>query len=78
MRYILAATEDRAATEVIRAAFRRPFQVDVAATVRDCLESLRKRRYEFTFIDLDLLKLFFRDLDRVAFEEDIKDRALLR
>ena len=33
MRYILAATEDRAATEVIRAAFRRPFQVDVAATV---------------------------------------------
>jgi DNA-binding NtrC family response regulator len=55
MRYILAATEDRAATEVIRAAFRRPFQVDAAATVRDCLESLRKRRYEFTFIDLDLL-----------------------
>ncbi len=55
MRYILAATEDRAATEIIRAAFRRSFQVDAASTVRDCLEFLRKRRYEFTFIDLDLL-----------------------
>jgi DNA-binding NtrC family response regulator len=56
MRHILAATADRAATEIIRAAFRRPFQVDTAATVRDCLEALRKRRYEFTFIDLDLLR----------------------
>ncbi|MCX5819369.1 MAG: sigma 54-interacting transcriptional regulator, partial [Deltaproteobacteria bacterium] len=55
MRYILAATEDRAATKVIRAAFRRPFQVDAAATVQECREFLRKRRYEFTFIDLDLL-----------------------
>ncbi|PIV04555.1 MAG: Fis family transcriptional regulator [Syntrophobacterales bacterium CG_4_8_14_3_um_filter_58_8] len=55
MRYILAATEDRAATAVIRAAFRRPFQVDAAATVPDCREFLRKRRYEFSFIDLDLL-----------------------
>ena len=55
MRYILAATEDRAAAEVIRAAFRRPFQVDAASTVRDGLELLRKRRYEFIFIDLDLI-----------------------
>jgi len=55
MRYILAATEDQAATEIIRAAFRRPFHVDAAATVLDCREFLRKRRYEFSFIDLDLL-----------------------
>jgi DNA-binding NtrC family response regulator len=55
MRYILAATEDQAATEIIRAAFRRPFHVDAAATVRDCREFLRKLRYEFSFIDLDLL-----------------------
>ena len=55
MKYILAATEDRAAAAVIRAAFRRPFQVDTAATVQVCREFLRKRRYEFTFIDLDLL-----------------------
>ena len=55
MRYILAATKDQAATEIIRAAFRRPFHVDAAATVHDCREFLRKRRYEFSFIDLDLL-----------------------
>jgi len=55
MRYILAATEDREATEVIRSAFRRPFQVDKAASVRESLESLRKRRYEFAFLDLGLL-----------------------
>ena len=30
MRYILAATEDQAAAEIIRTAFRRPFQVDAA------------------------------------------------
>jgi len=55
MKYILAATGDRAATEVIRVAFRRPFQVDAAATVRESRESLRRRRYEFAFLDLDLL-----------------------
>ncbi len=55
MRYILAATTDQPAAEVIRAAFRRPFHVDSAATIQDCREFLRKRRYEFTFIDLDLL-----------------------
>ena len=54
MRYILAVTEDRAAAEIIRTAFRRPFQVDAASTVRDGLDLYRKRRYEFIFIDLDL------------------------
>ena len=55
MRYILAATGDKAAAGVIRSAFRRPFQVDRATTVREGLESLRKRRYEFAFLDLELL-----------------------
>jgi DNA-binding NtrC family response regulator len=55
MRYILASTEDRAAAEIVRTAFRRLFQVDVASTVRDCLDLYRKRRYEFIFIDLDLI-----------------------
>ena len=55
MKYILSATEDRVATETIRAAFRRPFHVDAAVTVPECREFLRKRRYEFSFIDLDLL-----------------------
>lgn len=55
MRYILAATGERTAVPVIRAAFRRPFQVDVADAVDPCRELLRKRRYEFAFLDLALL-----------------------
>ncbi|MBU0575873.1 MAG: sigma-54 dependent transcriptional regulator [Proteobacteria bacterium] len=55
MKYILAATEDRAAAEIIRTAFRRSFQVDTVSTTGECLDVFRKRRYEFTFIDLDLL-----------------------
>ena len=37
MRYILAVASERAGTEVIRAALRRPFHVDAAATARDAL-----------------------------------------
>jgi DNA-binding NtrC family response regulator len=55
MRYILAVTEDPAAAEIVRAAFRRRFQVDAASVVRGALELFRKRRYEFIFIDLDLI-----------------------
>ncbi len=52
MRYILAVTEEQAAVEIIRAAFRRSFHVDTASTVRGGLDLFRKRRYEFIFIDL--------------------------
>ena len=55
MRYILAATEDRAAVQVVRSAFRRSFHVDEASTVRSGIDLSRKRRYEFIFIDLDLI-----------------------
>ncbi len=55
MRSILAVTEDRTAAEIIRSAFRRPFQVDAVATVRDGRHLSRKRRYEFLFVDLDLI-----------------------
>jgi len=56
MKYILAATEEGTAAEIIRTAFRRSFQVDAVSTVGECLDRSRKRRYEFTFIDLDLLR----------------------
>lgn len=55
MRYILAVTEEKAASEIIRAAFRRSFHVDTASTVRGGLDLFRKRRYEFIFIDLALI-----------------------
>jgi DNA-binding NtrC family response regulator len=55
MRYILAATEDRASVKVVRAAFRGSFQVDETATLRDGQDLNRTRRYEFIFADLGLI-----------------------
>jgi DNA-binding NtrC family response regulator len=55
MKYILAATEDRACTKIVRTAFRRIFHVDEASTVLESFELFRRRRYEFIFIDLDLI-----------------------
>jgi DNA-binding NtrC family response regulator len=55
MKYILAATGERARAEIIRTAFRRSFHVDEASTLRDGFDFFRKRRYEFIFIDLDLI-----------------------
>jgi DNA-binding NtrC family response regulator len=55
MKYILATTGERARAEIIRTAFRRSFHVDEASTLRDGFDFFRKRRYEFIFIDLDLI-----------------------
>jgi DNA-binding NtrC family response regulator len=55
MKYILVATEDRARVEIVRAAFRRSFHVDETSAIRDSFDAFRKRRYEFIFIDLDLI-----------------------
>jgi len=55
MKYILAATEDRACTKIVRTAFRRIFHVDEASTVLESFELFLRRRYEFIFIDLDLI-----------------------
>jgi DNA-binding NtrC family response regulator len=55
MKYILAVTEDRHCVEIVRTAFRRAFHVDEALTILDSFDLFRKRRYEFIFIDLDLI-----------------------
>ena len=55
MRYILAATKDREAAAVVRSALRRSFHVDEASTIQDGVDLHRKRRYEFIFIDLDMV-----------------------
>ncbi len=55
MRYILAATKDREAAAVVRSALRRTFHVDETSTVQDGVNLHRKRRYEFIFIDLDMV-----------------------
>jgi DNA-binding NtrC family response regulator len=63
MRYMLVATEDRAAVELIRGAFRRLFHVDEASTVQGGIDLSRKRRYEFIFVDLDLMSERLSDSD---------------
>jgi len=55
MKYILAATEDRARANIVRTAFRRSFHVDEVSTIQGSFDAFRKRRYEFIFIDLDLI-----------------------
>ncbi len=54
MRYILAVTAEKAQADIVRTAFRRSFHVDAVPSVSDSLDSARKRRYEFVFIDLDM------------------------
>ena len=56
MRYILAVTKDRTAVEVVRAVFRKSCQVDAVSTVREGFDLFRKRRHEFAFVDIDLLR----------------------
>jgi DNA-binding NtrC family response regulator len=56
MRSILVWSMDKAACEVIRSCFRSEYQVDLAASGESCLEMLRKKRYEFLFLDLVLLR----------------------
>jgi DNA-binding NtrC family response regulator len=55
MKYILAATEDRGRAEIVRTAFRRSFHVDEVFAIQNGFDLFRKRRYEFIFIDLDLI-----------------------
>jgi DNA-binding NtrC family response regulator len=56
MRSILVWSMDKAACDVIRSCFRSEYQVDLAVTGESCLEMLRRKRYEFLFLDLALLR----------------------
>lgn len=68
MRYILAVTAEKAQADIIRTAFRRSFHVDTVSSVPDGLDSTRKRRYDFIFIDLDMTA-GTRDADGASLKE---------
>jgi len=55
MKHILIACHNQEACEAIRACFAGKYKVDVTPRKDYCLEIFRKRRYEFTFIDVDFL-----------------------
>jgi DNA-binding NtrC family response regulator len=56
MKYILVATHNRDSLEVIAACFKPEYQVDETATYESCLEEFKSKRYEYVFIDVDLLQ----------------------
>ncbi|MFH1942198.1 MAG: sigma-54 dependent transcriptional regulator [bacterium] len=56
MKYILVATKNQDACETIRKCFDTGFQVETASNRVTCLEMLSLKRYEFLFIDVDLIR----------------------
>jgi DNA-binding NtrC family response regulator len=55
MKSILVASEDPVVCDAVRACFTPDYRVDTASTKASCLDKFRQKRYEFTFIDLELL-----------------------
>lgn len=55
MKFILVASPEQEACDVIRICFD-DFKVDVTANFSQGLEKLRKRAYEYIFVDIDLLR----------------------
>ena len=56
MRYILVASHDQRDFDTIRSSFRSEYKVDVVPHKEACFDPLRKKRYEFVFIDVEFLQ----------------------
>jgi len=56
MKYILVASKNQEAFNAIRESFSREYRIDVVSSKASCLEKFRQKRYDFTFIDLDILR----------------------
>ena len=55
MKAILIASKNKSACTVIRDTMRSEYEVEIAATKNRCLEMFQGKRYEFLFIDVELL-----------------------
>ncbi len=55
MKSILVASENQVVCDAVRECFTPDYRVDTASTKASCLDKFRQKRYEFTFIDLELL-----------------------
>ena len=55
MKYVLVCSTDQGACKAICASLASEYKVGVASSREICLEMLRKRRYEFVFVDVELL-----------------------
>jgi DNA-binding NtrC family response regulator len=56
MRYILVASQDQRDFDTIRSSFRSEYKVDLVPNRDSCFDPLRKKRYEFIFIDVEFLQ----------------------
>jgi DNA-binding NtrC family response regulator len=61
MKYVLVGSKDQAACNAIRTSLASEYRVDVASSRKICLEMFRKKRYEFLFVDVELLRESMRD-----------------
>lgn len=55
MRYVLVATTQNNAGQEIGLALGKHFKIDLADDLDHCLTAFKRKRYEYTFIDLDFL-----------------------
>ncbi len=60
---VLVATSDDEAIRVIELCFDSGFKIEKSKALDSCLELLTKKRYEFLFIDIEILKNFRNDAD---------------
>jgi DNA-binding NtrC family response regulator len=56
MKGVLVASKNQSACNAIRASMRSEYRVDVVSSQDGCLEMFRKKRYEFLFIDVEVLR----------------------
>jgi len=56
MRYILVVSRKQEVFRTIYTCFRHGHRVDKASTQDAAMEMLRKKRYDFVFIDVEILK----------------------
>jgi DNA-binding NtrC family response regulator len=56
MKSVLVASKNQSACNAIRTSMRSEYRVDVVSGKDGCLEMFRKKRYEFLFIDVEVLR----------------------
>ncbi len=56
MKYILVATQDQKAYDIIQICFEFGYKVEMVLSKESALETFQKKRYDFLFIDIEMLK----------------------
>ncbi len=63
MKYILVLTDDCNAFDIINICFESGYKVDMVLSKESALEAFQRRRYDFLFIDIEMLKSLKTDND---------------